>query len=44
MSEEWLEQYRVQMFGPEHTYDTMTEGAKLKFDHLPDKLFGRSLK
>lgn len=39
MSAEWLNQYRVLMFGRDHTYDTMTEGAKLKFVHLPAKLF-----
>lgn len=39
MSEEWLEQYRVLMYGPDHTYATVTEGAKLKYNHLPEKLF-----
>lgn len=39
MLEDWLEHYRVLMFGAEHTYTTVTEGLKLKYDHLPDKLF-----
>ena len=39
MLEDWLEHYRVLMFGAEHTYTTVTEGLKLKYEHLPDKLF-----
>lgn len=39
MTEDWLNRYSELMFGPNHTFESMTEAAKLKFFNMPDKLY-----
>ena len=39
MQDVWISRYVDLMFGPKHTFDTMTEAAKLKFQHMPEKLY-----
>ena len=39
MQDDWIIQYIDLMFGPDHDYETMTQAAKLKFEHMPTQLF-----